>query len=186
MTTEFLLAASRDLALLVVGSLLTLFGAWLSNRATANREAAAAQERRQVDAEQRDRAAAEHVRGLVFDLYVEARRWNQAANDSPLRFDEVTFHSAEMGTELIGSRRVRSLLDQAFFVARNAGITRGWGTIDETAPRAQTTAQYDALQVLSAYIRGDSVEGEFAERIEARRRGVSQAIDQEYAAQEGP
>jgi len=175
-TVEFALSAGRDLLLLIVGALLTLLGSWLSSRATAKRETVAARARAENEAAERDRATAERVRGLVFDLYVEARTWNQAGRQNPLRFNEVTFHSAEMGAELIRDERIRTLLDQAFYLARNAGATTKWRTIDESAPRAQTTAQYDALQILAAYIRGDSVEGEFSRRIESRRNGVVEAL----------
>ncbi|TFD57703.1 hypothetical protein E3T39_13030 [Cryobacterium suzukii] len=172
MTEEFLFGALRDLALLVAGSLLTLGGTWLANRAADKRASRMEDARREHAKNELSRKATEQVRELVFELYVAARKWNQEGNLDPIRFEEATFHGAEMGGELIGDGEVRSLIEDAFLVARNPVDGPEYGYVDETPPRSQTTALYDALQVLSAHLRGDSVNGHHANRIRERRAGA--------------
>jgi len=165
MNPEFWLGALRDLALLILGSSLTLLGVWLTNRATERRELRAEASRRELAAEERNRSAANNVRDLMFRLYIEARHWNTGGNTSVLRFDEATFHGAEMGAQLVRDREIRELLELAFAIARAPERGVEAGLIDETPPRAQTTAMYDAIALVSAHLRGDSHEGESKDRL---------------------
>lgn len=154
MDGEFWAGAVRDLALLVAGGLLTLAGVWLTNRAAVKREREARAAAEQSAAATRDRAAAEHVRSLVFDLYLEGRAWQDAGGTGVLRFDERKFHDAQLSAELINDPLTRARLRQTFLIAKNAEQLATGRSGPLSPGHTRTSAMFHATRLLSAQLRG--------------------------------